>query len=127
MNIVSATEQASPFATGYNTELCTDRKKKDGFWVEVPRRSLVETFPDLCQIDMWGEKVCTTLDDYPRGEGKIISCKAAYNQDKEFFEKVRSGVESENWTKKEMKKVLQWVFNCTGKLSAQVCPVGPTE
>lgn len=121
MNQVSAVGQAITFATGYQAELWADRRKKDGFWVEVPRRSLVETFPELCQIDMWGEKVCTTLDDYPRGEGKTISCKAAYVQDKEFFEQVLNGVESENWTKKEMKKVLQWVFNCTGKLPVQRC------
>lgn len=123
MNQVSAIGQSSTFAAGYMAELCVDQKskKKDEFWVEVPSKYGVDRFPELCWIDMWGEKTCSTLDDYPRGKGKTVSCRAAYTQEPELFTTARKDVESENWTRREMKKVIQWFFNCTGKLPIQSC------
>lgn len=123
MNQVSAIGQASTVASSYIAELCLDQKSKtkDGFWVEVPSKFGVDQFPEICRIDMWGEDTCSTLDDFPRGKGKTVSCRTAYTRESELFTTVRKDVESENWTRKEMKKVIQWFFNCTGKLPVQTC------
>jgi len=56
------------------------------------------------------------LDDFPRGKGKTVSCRTAYVRESGLFTTVRKDVESENWTRKEMEKVIQWFFNRTGKL-----------
>lgn len=124
MNKVSAIGQISSLGASYQAELCPDRERKikDGFWVEVPSLKYgSEQFSEICRIDMWGEDTCSTLDDYPRGKGRTVSCRTAYTREPDLFNTVRQDVESENWTQKEMKKVIQWFFNCTGKLPAQTC------
>ena len=92
MNQVSAFGQSNTFAAGRMAELCIDprTRKRGEFWVEVPGKYSSENFPSLCQIDMWGEKTCSTLDDYPRVRNQSTSCKVAYAQGKQLFEQIRT-------------------------------------
>ena len=112
----------------YRADLCTTTaaasKKTSYFWVEVPKIHHdydPDRFPSICYIDMWGEDTCSTLDDYPKMRTKETSCIQAYREDKELFSKIRQSIESDSYTKIEMRKVLRWVFNCTGRLPIQTC------
>lgn len=106
-------------------EFCihSSTRKIDDSWVEMPPKFSSEPAPSLCWVDMWNEKTCTVLDDYQQvREGPSQSCKAAYLEDPEQFEDVRRSVENQSgWTLREMKRVMHWVFNCTGKLPLQDC------
>ena len=110
----------------YRADLCTTTasKKNDYFWVEVPKIHHdydPDRFPSICYIDMWGEDTCSTLDDYPRMRTKETSCIQAYREGKELFSEVRQSIESQSFTKIEMRNILRWVLNCTGRLPMQTC------
>ena len=107
----------------YQAEFCVDPNRKMLYqgWVKVPGQYSQEEAPSSCYIDMWGEETCSLMDDFQRIRNTESSCSEAYLQDPELFDYKRSMAERQCWTMQEMKKVLQWVFNCFGKLPVQVC------
>ena len=98
--------------------------RTDDTWIKVPRDSDYSYREGIesCQIDLWGEETCSVMEEFPqRRNGPTVSCRNAYGEDPKLFNAVREHIESEPWTVREMKRAMQWVFNCFGKLPPEAC------
>jgi len=133
MNTSSVSSASCLNAT--SQEFCVDsvavkKYRTDEIWTEVPRVGSYGEDIEECWLDVWGEKTCSEVDDFEQVKKRVsptISCRNAYKEDPQRFESERGLVESQPWTLTEMKKAMQWMFNCFGKLPPKVCGSATTQ
>lgn len=89
----------------------------DKSWIEIPKSWDFNGRPSICWVDLWSEKTCSVISRIEKyRDGKKESCTAAANENKEFFDTMRDYIEGGDWSLKDSKRLIQWAFNCFGKL-----------